>query len=179
MTNSVILIDICRNEPKNSTIWSNTWLISLAIHNIIFSSHAKTVARENICFSSLISAGGHFAGRNICNSATEISYWWRKICLESAQKHWLDDGVVTLFQLLFMKGRQKATKVKSKRDECITKQSIFLEYVLSWKKHLSFAGACSQMNTTLYQNRPGETQNWLPDLLCKHWFMSSVWNFCR
>ena len=53
----------------------------------------------------------------------------------------------------------KGHKGQSKRDECITKQSIFLEYVLSWKKHLSFAGACSQMNTTLYQNRPGETQN--------------------
>ena len=25
--------------------------------------------------------------------------------------------------------------------------------------HLSFAGAYSQMNTTLFQNRPGETQN--------------------
>ena len=21
--------------------------------------------------------------------------------------------------------------------------------------------------------------SWLPDLLCKHWFTSSVWNFCR
>ena len=53
--------------------------------------------------------------------------------------------------------RQKATKVKCKRDECITKQSKFVEYILLWKKHLSFAGARWQMNTILYQNRPGKT----------------------
>ena len=45
--------------------------------------------------------------------------------------------------------RQKATKVKCKRG------------LYSYrKKYLSFAGARSQMNTTLYQNRPGETENW-------------------
>ena len=52
--------------------------------------------------------------------------------------------------------RQKATKVKYKHDESITKQSIFVEYIPLQKKHLSFAGARSQMDTTLYQNRPGE-----------------------
>ena len=56
--------------------------------------------------------------------------------------------------------RQKATKVKCKREESLTKQSIFVEYSLLQKKHLSFSGAHSQMNTTLYQNRPGETLNW-------------------
>ena len=54
---------------------------------------------------------------------------------------------------------------------------------------MSFVGAHSQMNTTLFQNRPVETQNRkkiafgtpsLPDLLTrKHWFTSSVRNFCR
>ena len=53
--------------------------------------------------------------------------------------------------------RQKAAKVKYKRDESLTKQSIFVEYSLLSKKHLSFAGAHLKMNTTLYQNRPGET----------------------
>ena len=48
--------------------------------------------------------------------------------------------------------RQKDQKVKCKRDESITKQSIFVEYILLYKKHLSFAGSPSQMNTTLYQN---------------------------
>ena len=45
--------------------------------------------------------------------------------------------------------RQKATKVKGKRDESLTKQSIFVEYILLLKKHLSFARAPLQMNTIL------------------------------
>ena len=52
--------------------------------------------------------------------------------------------------------RQKATKDKWKGDKSLTKQSIFVEYILLWKKHLSFAGAGSPMKTKLYQNRPGE-----------------------
>ena len=45
--------------------------------------------------------------------------------------------------------RQKATKVKCKREESLTKQSIFEEYSFLQKKHLSFVGARWQMNTTL------------------------------
>ena len=37
--------------------------------------------------------------------------------------------------------KQKATKVKYKREESPTKQSIFVEYNLVKKKHLSCAGA--------------------------------------
>ena len=93
---------------------------------------------------------GRFARRNVCDSATEIPYWWRKICPES--------GIHCFSYCLRMTyKRQKATKVKCKRDESLTKQSIFVEYSLLYNKHLSFAGARSQMNTTLYQNRPGET----------------------
>ena len=40
---------------------------------------------------------GRFAWRNVCDSVTEIPYWWRKICPKSGQKRWLVDGVVTLF----------------------------------------------------------------------------------
>ena len=53
--------------------------------------------------------------------------------------------------------RQKATEVKRKCEESLTKQSIFVEYSLLYKKYLSFAGARWQMNTTLYQNRPEDT----------------------
>ena len=45
--------------------------------------------------------------------------------------------------------RQKATKVKCKCNESLTKQSIFVEYSLLYNEHLSFAGARLQMNTTL------------------------------
>ena len=66
--------------------------------------------------------------------------------------------------------RQKATKVKCKREESLTKQSIFVEYSLLQKKHLSFSGAHSQMNTTLYQNWPGETENWTNLRLEPHYY---------
>ena len=56
------------------------------------------------------------------------------------------------FQLLFTNDRQ----VKGKHNESMTKQSIFVEYMLLQKKRLSFAGAHWQINTTLFQNRPGE-----------------------
>ena len=56
--------------------------------------------------------------------------------------------------------RQEAKKVKCKGEESLTKQSIFVEYSLLWKKHLSLAGARWQMNTTLHQNRQEVTQNW-------------------
>ena len=41
---------------------------------------------------------GRFARRIVCDSATEIPYWWRKISPESGHKRWLDDGVVTFKQ---------------------------------------------------------------------------------
>ena len=53
--------------------------------------------------------------------------------------------------------RQKATKVKRKREESRAKQSIFVEYTLLYKKRLSFAEARWEMNTTLYQNRQEDT----------------------
>ena len=54
--------------------------------------------------------------------------------------------------------RQKATQVKCKHEESLTKQSIFVEYSLLYKsKDLSFAGGGWQINTTLYQNRPEDT----------------------
>ena len=52
--------------------------------------------------------------------------------------------------------RQKATKVKCKRDESTTKESIFLEFIILQKNHPSFAGALSQKDTDLYHNRPRE-----------------------
>ena len=45
--------------------------------------------------------------------------------------------VVTLFSycLRMTDKTQKATKVKCKREESLTKQSIFVEYSLLWKEH--------------------------------------------
>ena len=65
--------------------------------------------------------------------------------------------VVILFYLLFRNDRQKATKVKCKRNESFTKQSILSRTYSPLEKRLSFAGAHSQKITRLYHNRPGET----------------------
>ena len=61
-----------------------------------------------------------------------------------------------------------------------------MEYSLLWQKHLSFAGFTDEHNTLPKSTRRKVKLNkfafenpWLPDLLCKHWFTSSVWNFCR
>ena len=56
--------------------------------------------------------------------------------------------------------RQKATKVKCKREESLTKQSIFVEHSLLYNKHLNFAGVRWQVNTTLDQTPPEDAQNW-------------------
>ena len=64
--------------------------------------------------------------------------------------------------------------------------------ILLQKKHLSFSEACLQMNATILikLTRRNIQLNksvlsffvfgtpWPPDLLCKHWFTLSVWNFC-
>ena len=60
----------------------------------------------------------------------------------------LVDEVVTQMLIIVLRmtdKRQKATKVKCKRGESLTKQSIFVEYSLLQNKHLSFAGARSQI----------------------------------
>ena len=71
---------------------------------------------------------GRFARRNVCASATEITYWWRKICPESGQELWLVDIVVILFYLLFTNDRQKATKVNCK-VKCIHRLLCALHWV--------------------------------------------------
>ena len=55
------------------------------------------IACENILFLLALRCLGRSARRNVCDSATEIPYWWCKICPESDQKRWLVDRVVTLF----------------------------------------------------------------------------------
>ena len=91
-------------------------------------------------------------------------------------------------QICQPKGIQITQDLCDKCKESLTKQSIFKDYSLLYQKHLSFAGAHWQMNTTLYQIKSTRRHvkldkfifktPWLLDLLCKHWFASSVWNFC-
>ena len=101
---------------------------------------------------------GRFVWRNICDSAREI------LC----QKRWLVDGAVTLFYLLFTDDRQetKATKVKCKCEECLTKQSIFVEYSLlrSIWVLLELVGRSTQQFTKINQKtcKIGQIYIWNP-----------------
>ena len=123
---------------------------------VVFSQH---IACENVRFSSLFVDGDVWRGGT---SATQR----QKFHTESVRNpvrsaDWSTEQLYCFSYCLRMTDkRQKATKVKCKREESLIKQSIFLEYTLLQKKRLSFAGACWQMNTTLYQNRPEDTQNW-------------------
>ena len=126
-----------------------------------FTNFLKVVACENIRFSSLfvaedISLGG--------TSATQRQKF-HTVDVKSVQNpvrsaNWSTEQLHCFSYCLQMTDkRQKAKKVKCKHEESLTKQSIFVEYSLLQKKHLSFAGARGQINTTLYQNGPEDTQN--------------------
>ena len=76
--------------------------------------------------------------------------------------------------------RQKATKVKCKQEESLTKQSTFVEYnvrvllelVGTWTQHYNTKLKSTRRHTKLDKIIFGT--KWIPDLLCKHWFASSV-----
>ena len=85
-----------------------------------------------------------------------------------------------------MSDRQKATKVKCKRDESTTIQSIFEECIYFFRRSiwvlLELVRGRTQNFTiidwgNIKQNKFTFGTPKLPDLLCKHWFTSSVWNF--
>ena len=81
---SVILAGALRRPPRITPS-----SISIILHKILsLRKHTFLLALRH---------WGRFARRNVCDSATEIPYWWRKICPESGQKRWLVEGVVTLF----------------------------------------------------------------------------------
>ena len=100
---------------------------------VVWKCKKKAVNTREACeyslFSLLLAAKDVLPGETSA-SVTEIPYWWRKICLESGQEPLLVDVVVILFYLFLRitDKRPRTTKVKCKRDESITKQSIFLEY---------------------------------------------------
>ena len=66
-------------------------------YQVILTSKKTNRSLRKHPFLHALRRWGRFARRNVCDSATKIPYWWRKICPESGQKRWLVDGVVTLF----------------------------------------------------------------------------------
>ena len=61
------------------------------------------------CFSLLFTTQDVLP-REVCNSVTEIPYWWHKISPKSGKKLWLVDVVVISFYLLFIKWQTKGHK---------------------------------------------------------------------
>ena len=131
---------------------------------------------KNSCLSLLFAAGVVSpGGTSVPRSATEIPYWWFKICPESCQ------------ELLITNGSQM---VKCKWAESTTKQSVFVEHSYSLKKknHLSFVEACfrrTQNLSTIDQEKQKIQQIyiWNPFNHCQFNYVNSdftswVWNFC-
>ena len=91
---------------------------------------------------------GHFAQRNICESVTVEKFHTDDV--KSVQNlvrsaDWSTEQLHCCSYCLQMTDkRQTATKVKCKREESLTKQSIFVEYSLLQKKHMGFGGASWQ-----------------------------------
>ena len=78
---------------------------------------------------------GRFARRNFCDSATEISSWWRKSVWNPVRSAGWSTEKLHCFSYclrltVLTDKRQKATEVKCKCEESLTKQSIFVEYSL-------------------------------------------------
>ena len=81
--------------------------------------------------------------------------------------------------------RQKATKIKCKLEESqnsqylchmvFSRRSIWLllKLVGRWTQHFTKIDQKTRKIGQIYIKTP-----WLLDLLCEHWFASSVWNFC-
>ena len=108
--------------------------------------HSMNFSLRKHSFLLALRRWGRFARRNVCDPATEIPYWWRKSVRNPVRSaDWSMEQLHSFSYCLRMTDKgQKATKVKCKRDESVAKRSIFVEF-----EHFSFAGARSQMNTTL------------------------------
>ena len=84
--------------------WGRSWILALLKRGIeILWSDSLRIQPFLLVPRRL----GRFARRNVCASATEILYWWRKICPESGRELWLGDIAVILFYLMFTNDRQK------------------------------------------------------------------------
>ena len=138
---------------------------------------------------------GRFRSRDVCASATEIPYWWRKIYLESGIWSEALIGRRSNSSIVFLSYRLRMTdkglKVKCEHDESTTKQSIFVEYILLLRELNTWVLLELVPRRTSYftlidleKHKINQIYIWKPVTtglitVCKHQFTSSVWNFCR
>ena len=133
---------------------------------------------------------GCFARRDVCTSTTEIPYWWRKIYPESASEFWLVDTVVIVLAIVY----ERQAKCKRSYGSNVNAMDLPQYSPFSWNIFffgkgiwvlLELVRRRKQNFTIIDQERHLKLNKltfgalWLPDLLCKHWFTSSVWYFCR
>ena len=125
-------------------------------------SCSQELACENIRFSSLFAAGDVSRGGASASQRQKFHTDDVKFVRNPVRSaDWSTEQLHCFsYCLRITDKRQKASKIKCKREESLANQSIFVEYTRLQKKRWSFAGARWQMNTTLYQNRPEDTQNW-------------------
>ena len=107
--------------------------------------------------------------------------------------HWMDFS--TSFSSVVVAERVRVTKDKKLQSSnenamnllqnsqylwniFVSRRSIWvlLAHVRRWTQHFNLPKS-TRKNVKLNKSAFGTP--WLPDLLCKHWFTSSVWNFCR
>ena len=129
---------------------------------MLITSRAKSVTPKVMlfplfCFTSLPNMVHFLRYLTCCESITREHFSITSKRTSGFRNKSVNSNVWVPYMLRMTDKRQKAAKVKCKGIESLTKQSKFAEYSLLQKKHLSFSGAHSQMNTTLYQNRPGKT----------------------
>ena len=152
--------------------------------------HCITFSLRKYPFLLTLRRWGHFARRNVCDSATEIPYWWRKICPKSGQKRfnigWRSSYIVlaTVYEWQRKdkghKGQVKTWRISSKTvNICGIYSSLEEVFEFCWSsladEHNTLPKStrrCVKLDKFVFGTP------WLPDFLCKHWFASSVWNFC-
>ena len=144
---------------------------------------ASLIACENSRFSSLFAAGDVSRGGT---SATQR----QKFHTDDAKSvrnlvrsaNWSTEQFHCFSYCLRMTDkRQKAAKVKCKHDESREQNSQYLWNIVFsrrsiWDAHNTLPKS-TRRNVKL--NKFAFGTPWLLDLLCKHWFISSLWNFCR
>ena len=117
---------------------------------------------------------GRITWRNVCDSATEITYWWHKICPESSQTRWLVDrgscfalAIVHEWQTKDKRPQRSTVNVKNLLQNSqylwnivFSRRSIWvlLELVGRWTQHFTKINQKTQKIGQIYIWNPMTTR---------------------
>ena len=149
---------------------------------------------------------GVYAAKDVSPGGTsvpqrqKIPCWWCKILSRNWSGALIGRHTCSSYTccLQMPNKRQKATNFKCtskwgrKHNEFTAKQSVFVEYIIMYSSlekafcwSLIFVCSRTQHFTVMDQDKHKIKQMYIWNpldyriLLCKHWFTSSVWNFCH